>query len=60
MASKLAAHYSRFRVSERLLLTGDPNRMSIDLPKSGVVGIETALIEGGSGTLRFFFRPKLL
>lgn len=43
-----------------LLLTGDPNRLSVDLPKSGVLGIETALVEGGSGTLRFFFRPKLL
>jgi phosphohistidine phosphatase len=43
-----------------LLLTGDPNRVSVDLPKSGVVGIETATVEGGAGTLRFFFRPKLL
>ena len=43
-----------------LLLTGDPNRLSIDLPKSGVLGIETPMVEGGSGTLRFFFRPKLL
>jgi phosphohistidine phosphatase len=43
-----------------LLLAGDPNRVSIDLPKSGVVGIETAVIEGGNGTLRFFLRPKQL
>jgi len=43
-----------------LLLTGDPHRVSFDLPKSGVVGIETPLVEGGSGSLRFFFRPKLL
>ena len=43
-----------------LLLTGDPDRLSVDLPKSGVLGIETPLLEGGNGTLRFFFRPKLL
>jgi phosphohistidine phosphatase len=43
-----------------LLLTGDPHRVSVDMPKSGVLGIETPLVEGGSGTLRFFFRPKLL
>lgn len=43
-----------------LLLTGDANRVSLDFPKSGVAGIETATVEGGSGTLRFFLRPKLL
>ena len=43
-----------------LLLTGDPHRLSVDLPKSGVMGIDTALVEAGSCTLRFFFRPKLL
>ena len=36
------------------------DRLSVDLPKSGVLGIETPLLEGGNGTLRFFFRPKLL
>lgn len=43
-----------------LLLAGEPGKVSIDFPKSGVVGIETASLEAGSGTLRFFFRPKLL
>ena len=43
-----------------LLLAGEPNRVSVDLPKSGVVGIEAAAVEAGGGTLRFFFRPKLL
>jgi phosphohistidine phosphatase len=43
-----------------LLLTGDPHRVSVDFPKSGVLGIEVPVIEPGSGSLRFFFRPKLL
>jgi phosphohistidine phosphatase len=43
-----------------LLLAGDADRVTIDLPKSGIIGIETGVIEGGSGTLRFFFRPRLL
>jgi phosphohistidine phosphatase len=43
-----------------LLLTGDPRRMAIDLPKSGVIGIELAALEAGTGTLRFMLRPKLL
>jgi phosphohistidine phosphatase len=43
-----------------LLLAGDPHRVSIDLPKSGVVGIDAPTVEAGGGTLRFFFRPKLL
>ncbi len=43
-----------------LLLTGDPRRLATDLPKSGVLGIETAALEPGTGTLRFFQRPKLL
>ena len=43
-----------------LLLTGEANRLPIDFPKSGVMGIEADLVENGAGTLRFFLRPKLL
>lgn len=43
-----------------LLLTGEPGQVSLDFPKSGVVGVEAATVEGGAGTLRFFLRPKLL
>lgn len=43
-----------------LLLAGDPNRVSVDFPKSGVAGIEIGAIEPVGGTLRFFLRPKLL
>ncbi len=43
-----------------LLLTGGPNRAEVDFPKSGVLGIETASIEAGAGSLQFFLRPKLL
>ena len=43
-----------------LLLTGEPHRVSIDFPKSGVIGIEADAIEAGAGMLRFFLRPKLL
>lgn len=43
-----------------LLLTGEPHRVSIDFPKSGVIGIEASAIEAGAGMLRFFLRPKFL
>jgi phosphohistidine phosphatase len=43
-----------------LLVTGERDKLTIDFPKSGVVGIEAAAVENGSGTLRFFLRPKLL
>jgi phosphohistidine phosphatase len=43
-----------------LLLTGEPNRVTIDFPKSGVLGIEAEAMEPGAGSLRFFLRPKLL
>jgi phosphohistidine phosphatase len=43
-----------------LLLTGEPHRVSIDFPKSGIIGIEADAIEAGSGMLKFFLRPKLL
>jgi phosphohistidine phosphatase len=43
-----------------LLLTGDPGRVTLDFPKSGIVGVEAARVEAGAGTLRFFLRPKLL
>lgn len=43
-----------------LLLTGEPHRLSIDFPKSGMIGIETDAIQEGAGMLRFFLRPKLI
>ena len=43
-----------------LLLTGEPHRLSIDFPKSGVIGIEADAIQAGAGMLRFFLRPKFL
>lgn len=43
-----------------LLLTGEATRLSIDFPKSGVIGIEAGAIEASSGSLRFFLRPKLI
>ncbi|MGH7701671.1 MAG: SixA phosphatase family protein [Gemmatimonadales bacterium] len=42
------------------LLAGGPQRMAIDFPKSGVLGIELRALEAGTGTLRFFLRPKLV
>ncbi len=40
------------------LLTGQPNGVSIDWPKSGVMGIAVEAIKPGAGTLEFFMRPK--
>jgi phosphohistidine phosphatase len=42
-----------------LLLSGRPAGLSIDFPKSAVLGIETAALstESGAGTLRFFLVP---
>jgi phosphohistidine phosphatase len=40
------------------LLTGQPNGVNIDWPKSGVMGIEVDAIKPGAGTLEFFLRPK--
>ncbi len=41
-----------------LLLSGDPSRIAIDFPKSGVMGIEISELAAGAGSLRFFLRPK--
>ena len=43
-----------------LLLTGEPHRVAIDFPKSGVLGLEAPELKAGKGVLRFFLRPKLL
>lgn len=40
-----------------LLLAGSPGAISVDFPKSGVMGIQAALIEAGAGELQFFWRP---
>ena len=42
-----------------LLLTGEANRLPIDFPKSGVVGIEAIPLDAGGGTLEFFLRPQV-
>jgi phosphohistidine phosphatase len=40
-----------------LLVAGSPGGISVDFPKSGVMGIQAALIESGVGELQFFWRP---
>lgn len=41
-----------------LLLTGSSGQLSIDFPKSGVMGLEADRIVGGQAVLEFFLRPK--
>jgi phosphohistidine phosphatase len=41
-----------------LLLTGDARCMTIDFPKSGVLGLEAEEIGPGTAVLEFFLRPK--
>lgn len=41
-----------------LVLTGDANRLRIDLPKSGVIGIDCDSLEAGAAALTFLWRPK--
>jgi phosphohistidine phosphatase len=41
-----------------LLLTGDPHRLTIDFPKSGVMGLDLEEVSAGSAVLAFFVRPK--
>jgi phosphohistidine phosphatase len=43
-----------------LLLTGTSHALRVDFPKSGVLAMEIDRIAPGTGTLRFFLRPKLL
>ena len=43
-----------------LLLTGRPEGVRIDYPKSGVMGIDVEKPEAGTGELRFFLRPKMV
>ena len=43
-----------------LLLAGDAGRLTIDFPKSGVLGLETAELASARASLRFFLRPKLV
>jgi phosphohistidine phosphatase len=40
-----------------LLLAGDEDRVDVDFPKSGVMGIELAALAAGTGRLRFLLRP---
>jgi len=41
-----------------LVLTGDPGRLGIDLPKSGVLGIDCDSLAAGGAALTFLWRPK--
>jgi phosphohistidine phosphatase len=43
-----------------LLLTGRPEGVRIDYPKSGVMGIDVEKPVAGTGELRFFLRPKMV
>jgi phosphohistidine phosphatase len=40
------------------LLTGEPNGVNIDWPKSGVMGLSVEAIKPGVATLEMFLRPK--
>lgn len=41
-----------------LLLGGSHSALRIDLPKSGVLGIDIATLSPGAGELKFLLRPK--
>jgi phosphohistidine phosphatase len=41
-----------------LLLTGEPERLAIDFPKSGILGLTLDRLEPASARLAFLWRPK--
>jgi phosphohistidine phosphatase len=41
-----------------LLLTSDSGGLAVDLPKSGILGLEAAQFAAGAASLQFFWRPK--
>lgn len=41
-----------------LLLAGDRHRMTIDWPKSGILGLAIPRLAAGEASLRFFWRPR--
>jgi phosphohistidine phosphatase len=43
-----------------ILLGGSATGVRIDFPKSGVLGIDLAELDPGTGELRFLLRPKML
>ena len=43
-----------------ILLGGSAASLSMDFPKSGLMGIELGRLEPGAGELRFFVRPKMV
>lgn len=43
-----------------LLLTGRREGLPVAFPKSGIMGIEVEDATAGAGTLRFFWRPKMM
>ncbi len=43
-----------------LLLTGTPDKLRLDFPKSGVLALDIDRIMPSGGTLRFFLRPKMV
>ncbi len=40
-----------------LLLAGSRDRLAVDFPKSGIMGIALDRVEAGAGVLQFFWRP---
>lgn len=53
----LVGHEPWLSTLSALLLAGSPGAISVDFPKSGVLGIQATLIEAGVGGLEFFWRP---
>jgi phosphohistidine phosphatase len=41
-----------------LLLTGSPAGLTVDFPKSGILGIQADRLEPAAGRLMFFWRPR--
>lgn len=43
-----------------LLLTGERDKLAIDFPKSGVLGVDTQQVAPGAAALRLFLRPRYI
>jgi phosphohistidine phosphatase len=68
MAAQIGGHDANARIAlvghepwmgaiAALLLTGTTDGLSVDYPKSGIMGVEADAIEPGAGVLQFFWRP---
>jgi phosphohistidine phosphatase len=53
----LVGHEPWMSALSALLLAGSAGAISVDFPKSGVMGIQAPLLEAGAGELQFFWRP---